>query len=62
MRIPDMSRRTFVKTALAGAAGALMSGVGESATKERGAAGEASLSMATLAEASQLVAPRKSLP
>ena len=62
MRIPDMSRRTFVKTALAGAAGALMSGVGESATKERGAAGEASLSMATLAEASQLVRAKKVSP
>ncbi len=63
MRIADMSRRSFVKTALAGAAGTLIPRMGAAAVEARGAASNASLSTVTpLSQASQLVHSKKISP
>jgi aspartyl-tRNA(Asn)/glutamyl-tRNA(Gln) amidotransferase subunit A len=60
-----MSRRSFVKTALTGAAGTLISPIAVSASSagvQTGAANNASLSRLTLFEASKLVRARKISP
>ncbi len=61
MGIADMSRRSFVKAALAGTAGTLMPGLGAAAVDPR-ASSSADLAMLSLAEASNLVHSKKVSP
>jgi len=61
MRIADVSRRSFVKAALAGTAGTLMSRLGAGASEAQ-AASNADPAMLSLAEASQLVRAKKISP
>ena len=62
MRIADMSRRSFVKTTLAAAAGTLIPRMGAAAVGTQGTAGNGSLSMLPLSQASQLVHSKKTSP
>src|SRR5262249_33543962 len=62
MRIAEMSRRSFVKTALAGAAGTLMPRITAAGDEARAVANSANLSALSLSQASQLVHSKKISP